>query len=167
MALMGESQPEEDVYNWIKSNVFFDRKTREESKIATLRWMYGGRQQDADNLSRVMKKEPILEKFYKNGVVKNIFGRTIVCDEEYKALSYIIQSTSNYLFFEQLYKCWELLKGKKSRILFCVHDSFVLDLCKEEVGLLEEIKAVFSCTRFGNFLTSARIGKSYGNMRKV
>ena len=47
------------------------------------------------------------------GKVYTQFGREIDADEDH-AISYIIQSTAADLVFEQMYKVWEFLNGKKS-----------------------------------------------------
>ena len=61
----------------------------------------------------------------------------------------------------------KLLEETKSEIAFCVHDSLILDMSREDKGLLEEIINTFRETDLGEFRVNASVGKSFGNMRKI
>ena len=71
------------------------------------------------------------------------------------------------MFLRQILKINELLKDKQSFIAFCVHDSFIIDLAREERNLIYEIAEKFSQTNFGDFKVNIKIGKNYGEMKEV
>jgi hypothetical protein len=62
---------------------------------------------------------------------------------------------------------WKLLKGKKSYITFCMHDSLVIDFSEEEQYLLNELKEKFENTQFGKFKVNSSAGKNYGEMKRL
>jgi uncharacterized protein (UPF0210 family) len=68
---------------------------------------------------------------------------------------------------DQVIKINKLLQGKKSKIVFLIHDSFVLDLAQEERSLISEIKEIFSQTKFGDFLVNVSAGRDFGNMKEI
>jgi hypothetical protein len=79
----------------------------------------------------------------------------------------VIQSTAADLLFEQMYDVWEYLRDKKSFIKFCNHDSIMIDLAAEDQGCVNEIKELFSNTRYGKFKINCLGGKSWGNMKQL
>ena len=48
-----------------------------------------------------------------------------------------------------------------------MHDSVILDFSKNDIGLFEEARKIFSQTRFGDYLVNASIGKNFGEMRSI
>ena len=58
-----------------------------------------------------------------------------------------------------------LLKGKKSFIKFCLHDSVVIDLAHDERAEIKEIFKIFSETKLGNFKSSVAAGKNFGTLK--
>jgi DNA polymerase I-like protein with 3'-5' exonuclease and polymerase domains len=65
-------------------------------------------------------------------------------------------------------KVFEFLKDKDSKILFCLHDSVVLDMTNEDCKkLLREIVEMFGNTQLGNYLVNVRVGKNYGEMNNA
>jgi DNA polymerase I-like protein with 3'-5' exonuclease and polymerase domains len=84
-----------------------------------------------------------------------------------KALNYLIQSTASDMFLRQAIKIDKLLEGTRSEIAFCVHDSLILDVSREDKSLLEKIINIFKETDLGEFRVNASIGKNFGNMRKI
>ena len=61
----------------------------------------------------------------------------------------------------------KMLENYKSHIAFCVHDSLVLDVSKEDKDLLQNIMETFKSTDLGEFMTNTMIGKNYGAMRSL
>ena len=64
-----------------------------------------------------------------------------------------------------MYKIKTLLREYNSKILFCIHDCFVLDFDKSEVFLLKKIKNILESTDLGKFKVNIKIGTNYGDMR--
>ena len=117
-------------------------------------------------LNDYLDRTSILEKFYKDGAIATPFGRSISVEQD-KAVNYVIQSTTSDLFLTSAIKIDKMLKNKKSKIAFCVHDSLVLDVCSKERGLIDGLIEEFSKTNFGLFKTNVSLGKDYGSMKKV
>jgi hypothetical protein len=59
------------------------------------------------------------------------------------------------------------LDGKKSFIPFLIHDSLALDLKDDEKWIIPEIAKALSDTKYGNFPVNVKIGRDYGNMKKI
>ncbi len=62
----------------------------------------------------------------------DFFDREIYCDENYKKLSYFLQSSLSTLFQLVVNKMIKQMAGLKSKILYTIHDSIMIDLCFEE-----------------------------------
>ena len=48
-----------------------------------------------------------------------------------------------------------------------MHDSIVLDVAREESNLIKKIKEVFDTTNWGAFSSTCKIGKNFGDMRRI
>jgi len=165
LGLSETPQPDVDIHDWIRREVFSNQISREESKKKIFSWLYGKKIVEAVKFEKIFSKKNICNKFYRGGKVINRYKRSIQCDSDFFALNYIVQSTANDLFFEQMYKIKTLLKEYNSKILFCIHDCFVLDFDKSEVFLLKKIKNILESTDFGKFKVNIKIGTNYGDMR--
>ena len=60
----------------------------------------------------------------------------------------------------------KMLKNTDSNIMFCMHDSFVVDLCNKDKPVLKEILKTFSDTRYGEYKVNLNIGRDFNEMRK-
>ena len=98
--------------------------------------------------------------------VKTIFEREIEADE-YHALNYIIQSTCSDLILQQAIEIEKMLKGKKTKIAFIIHDSIVLDYSEEDGAIINDIYKQFSKTPFGEFKTNVSAGKNFGDLKEI
>ena len=165
--LMGHKQPNLDIHNWIKDNIYKTKITRDRLKSKTFAWLYNP---EAENhrLESFIDRKSLVNKYYINGRVETPFDRSIEV-EEGKALNYLIQSTTADLVLRQTLKVDECLEKKKSKIAFIVHDSVVLDMAKEEVDELVKsrlILDIFKQTDFGDFKINMAVGTNYGKMSK-
>jgi hypothetical protein len=59
------------------------------------------------------------------------------------------------------------LKGKKSFVKFCNHDSLVIDLAEEDQHDINKISKLFSNTRFGKFKINHEGGKNWSEMKPL
>ena len=87
--------------------------------------------------------------------------------EERKAQNYLLQSTTSDQVLENAYKIQKMLKGKKSTIAFTLHDSIILDMSQEDVIMLRDIKSQFEKTRWGDFASTCKIGKTFANLKEL
>jgi len=138
--------------------------TREQAKKRVFAWLYNPNSEDKLT-NRYYDRGLVKDRFFSNGKVKTIFDRDIESDD-YHAFNYIIQSTTSDLFMKQMMKIHDFLKDKKSFIAFLIHDSLVIDFDKSELDHISEICQFFSQTIFGDFRSSIKIGKNYGEMKE-
>lgn len=165
LALCGLEQPQSDIHDWNIQNVFRGLGTREEAKVRFFSWLYNPNSDDY-LLNKTYDRKRVLEEYYDGKIVKNIFGREMGSDD-FHALNYLIQSTCADLVLEQAVKLDRLLKGKKSKIAFIVHDSIVVDVTKEDFNMMTTMLNCFANTRLGTFKVNVSGGKTFGEMRKI
>ena len=67
------------------------------------------------------------------------------------------------MILRQAIKVNNLLKDKKTKIAFIVHDSIVLDMVKEEEHMINDLYKAFATTEFGYFNVRAKAGKNFGD----
>ena len=165
MGLMGEQQPTNDLHSWIAKDVFSSKYSREQTKKKVFAWLYNPKASNK-RLNDRFNRALALEKYYVNGYVKTPYNRQIEVDNS-KALNYLIQSTASDLFLTSMIKIDKFLKNRKSFVSFCVHDSLVLDIAKEDKDIITELVSIFSNTKLGQFKTNISIGLDYGNMKRL
>ena len=172
LALAGAKQPLEDIHAWNLTQGMGDSvKTREDAKKAFFSWLYDEKKKN-DKLEHIYKRNYVREKYFKikkfsaGGVVTTPFGNTMNADYRH-ALSYLIQGTTAEMVLRQAIKIDEFLEKHKSFIAFTVHDSVIIDLPKEEMGLIPDLKALFCDTELGSFKVNTAFGSDFGNLREV
>ena len=163
LALSGKKQPNHDIHEYNKE-VLAGGSTRKEAKTRFFAWLYNPEAVDKA-LEKLYNKE-IYRNFYEEEHITTPFGRKIRVDER-KALNYLTQSTTSDIVLENAYKIMHFLQNKKSFVAFTMHDSVVLDFCKEEHTLVGEIKDIFETNMFGKFLSTISIGKNYGTLKEI
>ena len=164
LALAGKDQPSEDIHQW---NSGILGVSRDEAKKSVISWLYGSKISDiGKRLSEMYAREEILNKYYDTTreIVTTPFGREIPTDDHH-ALNYLVQSTTADLVFDRMIAIRDLLKGKKSFIKFCLHDSVIIDLDHEERSVIKEIFEIFSDTRLGKFKSSIAAGPNFGELK--
>lgn len=165
LALLGYDQPEEDLHEWNLKHVFTKAKDRNNAKKRIFSWLYNPNTKD-DKVSKIYDRNKLKTLYFKDNKVITPFGREIECDEAH-AVSYLIQSTAADILFEQMYEVWEYLNNKKSFIKFCNHDSIMIDLHEDQQYEFNNIKEIFSNTRFGRFRVNFFGGKNWADMKKL
>ena len=161
LALSGEEQPQEDMHTWNMKNIFSKEITRDEAKRKIFAALYNPKSKQ-----KYYKIEEVVAKHYSAETVSTPFYRTIKADRHH-ALNYLLQSTTSDLVLEQVLKVNDLLKGKRSKIVFLIHDSFVLDMAAEDRYTVPEIKKIFSENRFGKYLVGVKAGKDFDSMKEI
>ncbi len=165
LSLMGDPQPEADIHEWARENIFDSKITRAEAKKKVFAWLYNPNAKNK-KLSNFFDKHQMLKKYYIDGCVSTPYNRTIEVEPD-KALNYLIQSTASDMFLRSVLEVDKLLAGKKTKIAFLVHDSVVLDVDREDKQLLEEILSVFSDTSLGRFKANLSMGRNFGNLKEI
>jgi hypothetical protein len=168
-AILGINQPEEDLYKKMH-DLSGDTRERDEFKWSLLSSLYSQNEEKT-----ILYKVLVAKDFYKkypivDGYVENIFGKKMDTDR-YHLISRILQSTSAYIMFAQMYKIALLLCNHKSKILFSIHDSMCVKIHKDEMHLVKDIENIFSNIEIHNlnyrskFPCKVKYGKNYGDMK--
>ena len=159
--LVGQLQPDGDVHEWNAKNLFNGKYTREEAKVKFFAWLFN----PDSNLveSKKYNRETVLDKWYKNGEISNPYKRKIKVEER-KALSYLVQSTTNDRILDRAIEIDALLEGRKSYIAFFIHDEVAIDFAQEDKDLLPKIKEIFE---YGGFKSNISVGRDYYNLRNL
>ena len=165
LALLGKEQPEEDLHHWNLVNAFPRSKDREYAKRLIFAWLYNPKS-ESTRFSEIYNRDKIKNLHFKDNLVETVYNRKIDCDEDH-AVNYIVQSTAADLVFEQMYKVWKLLEGRKSFIKFCNHDSIMIDFSEDDQLITNDIKELFCNTRFGKFKVNCSAGKNWHDMQKL
>ena len=169
LALLNCVQPQEDLYEWIGKSIL-GNVSRNNAKKIVIEWLYNSSNpiyhQYAQKLDNVFKKDALKQLYWVNGYVHTPFGRKIESDEHH-AIPYLNQSTFIDLFHRQAIKVDDYLRDKKSFVAFLLHDEFVLDMTDDEKEHILEIAKILQNTQFGRFLCNIKVGRDYGNMKKL
>lgn len=164
MALSGLKQPTIDVHEWNRNK--FGYAERNEAKNNFISWLYGKKNSKEELFRNFYNTSLIKSKYWDGNKVINYYGRTIPSDE-FHSVNYIVQSTAADLSLRQSIKVNKLLKNYESKIVAIIHDSILIDMKKEEKQNIKKIIDTYSETEFGRFLCSAKIGKNFGEMKKI
>ena len=170
LGVLGKEQPLEDVHDFHRTEVFQDKLTREQSKVAFFAWLYGSSQVDAaakKTLESFYNRELLLKKYWDGTKVKTPYGKVITTTSRHHALNYLIQSTAAELTLKQALKLEEALKrwAPGSHLAFLIHDAVVLDLKKEDLHLLATLVNLMGSTNFGTFGVNIKKGTTLGNLK--
>jgi hypothetical protein len=166
LGLSGEKQPKEDLHVWNTNNIFKEQyESRDLAKKRIFSWLYNPNSQDLE-LSKVYNREKVKSMYWDGKCVKTMFEREIEADE-YHALNYIIQSTCSDLILQQAVEIEKMLKSKKTKIAFIIHDSIVLDYSSDDGAIISDIYKQFSKTPFGEFKTNVSAGKNFGDLKEI
>jgi len=159
LALSGEEQPTEDIHAWNMQHIFKEEKVhREEAKTLFFAWLYNP---DSHVINApAYDRQKILDKHYNGEYINTVFGRIIKVNG-WKALNYLIQSTTADLVLDRAVAIDKLLEDKKSFISHIVHDEIVVDFADEDRELVPEVKNMFANNKLGNFRVNLQAGKNY------
>ena len=160
LGLLNKHQPPGDVHEWNVANVFANKGIgdREAAKTFFFSWLYNP---DSTKIEESFyDRDALLEQYYEDGHIRTIFDRNIEVDE-YKAVNYIVQSTTADLVNDRAVALDEFLQDKRTFVSHIVHDEIVLDMPDEERYLIPEIKDIFSNNKLDKFVTNLKAGKDY------
>ena len=166
MALSGREQPQEDIHAWVTKNVFNGEVERSKAKVELFAWLYNP-SSSKSQFDKFFSRQ-IFRDFFapENQTLKTPFGRVLEVDER-KAQNYLLQSTTSDIVIQNAYKIMKMLKGKKSKIAFTLHDSIIIDMCKKDAIMLRQIKKQFEQTPWGPFKSTCKVGKTFGDLKDL
>ena len=166
MALSGREQPQEDIHEWVVENVFNGEIERSKAKIELFAWLYNP-SSSKSQFDKFFSRQ-IFRDFFapEDQTLKTPFGRVLAVNER-KAQNYLLQSTTSDIVIQNAYKIMKMLEGKKSKIAFTLHDSIIIDMCKKDAIMLRKIKKQFEETPWGPFISTCKIGKTFGDLKDL
>ena len=100
IALTGEEQPQIDIHEWNRENIYRNIGSREDAKKRIFAWMYNSKSEDFLS-NRAYDKETVKNKYWDGSRVETDYGRVIENVDEHHALNYIVQSTTIDMVHEQ------------------------------------------------------------------
>jgi len=161
----GNQQPQQDIHQWNLKNVWTTSDLcRKSAKERFFAWLYNPN--SVDHKLEVFYNKRAHLKHYKAGIIHTPFGRKIRVDQD-RSLNYLLQSTSSDVNLEQAVKVDSMLRGKKTFVKFLMHDSLVLDVSSQDLGLMHQLYDLFGNTRLGKFMVNVSHGRDYSNMRSL
>ena len=166
MALSGREQPQGDIHEHLQKEIFGGWGKRSEFKERLFAWLYNPNSDDTvfdDFFSRETFRDFFAAE---DELLQTPFGRRLAVEER-KAQNYLLQSTTSDQVIENAYKIQKMLKNKKSKIAFTLHDSIILDMAQEDAIMVKDIKRQFEETRWGNFVSTCKIGKTFGDLKEL
>ena len=104
--------------------------------------------------------------YWNKNEINTIFDRKIQCDRNH-ALSYLNQSVTSDLVNVMASRLNNILENKKSYVSFMIFDSVILDFHRDDESVLMSLLEEFKDTPLGRFVVNMKMGKNYGQMRKV
>ena len=166
MALSGREQPQGDIHEHLQQELSLTSIKRSEFKERLFAWLYNPNSSDT-TFDRFFSRETFRDFFAaEDELLTTPFGRRLAVEER-KAQNYLLQSTTSDQVLENAYKIQKMLKGTNSKIAFTLHDSIILDMAKKDAIMLRDIKQQFEQTRWGNFLSTCKIGKTFGDLKEL
>lgn len=170
LALLEKDLPDEDLYEVLKKEVYSDKLSRSLVKQTTTSWLYNSSNSNnieySDKLDNIFCKETLINSHWDGKYVYTPFNRKIESDK-FHAIPYLNQSTFIDLFHRQAIKVNNFLLNKKSFICFFLHDELVIDVSDDEKENIIDIIKILENTEFGKYLVNVKVGKDYGNMKKL
>ena len=166
MALSGREQPQEDIHAWVTKNVFNSKIERSKAKVELFAWLYNPSSSES-RFDEFFSRQ-IFRDFFapEDQVLRTPFGRKLIVDER-KAQNYLLQSTTSDIVLQNAYKIMKMLKDRKSKIAFTLHDSIIVDASKQDADILRDIKTQFEETPWGPFMSTCKIGKNFGTLKEL
>ena len=153
-----------DIHAYNAEHVF-NGIPREEAKVKFFSWLYDLNKTNIF-LDQEYDRQYIIEKFYDGESIETPFERKIECPRE-KVINYSLQSITNDVVLEGAVKIRKLLKDKTSNVYFLLHDSIVLDFCREDIEIIPEIISIFKNTKVGSYDLNMRSGSNFGTMKEI
>jgi len=142
------------------------------AKEITFKQLYGGIWKEYKELPFFKKvaeyTDSLWESFQHNGhIVCPISDHKFIKNDlenmnPQKLLNYLLQNleTANNVLI--LYEIFKILRGKNTKLVLYVYDSFLLDVDENEINVIEQIKQVF---RDKKLQIKTKTGKNYANIK--
>ena len=139
-----------DIYDALSEAYQMDR---EEAKILTLKQINSSALTEYENLEFFRKvtafKDKLWNEFQYGGYVEvpisnhRFYRSELENMNPGKLLNYVLQATETALNVKLMWEIFRVLRGKKTKLILVVYDSFLFDVDKEEKQTVKEILEIF------------------------
>lgn len=149
----------ESIYNFLGSRMGMPA---DKAKISSISWLYSP--YPNEKLDTEMDKRIILNKIV-NGC--GHFDYPVFVGEDsqpHKRIHTIVQTVSQFVYIEKLHRVLSMLKDKRSKFVFPLHDSMIFFIHKSELELTEEIDNLMEDEVYK---TKKYIGKNYKDIEEI
>lgn len=149
----------ESIYDFLGSRMGMPA---DKAKLSTISWLYSP--YPNEKLDRELDKNILLNKIV-NGCGN--FGYPIYVGENSapnKRIHTIVQSASQFIYIEKLHQVLSVLKDKRSKFVFPLHDCMIFFIHKSELELIEEIDSLMEDEVYK---TKKYIGKNYRDIEEI
>jgi len=160
LELSGQDQPDYDIHDWNVRNVFANSVSRDEAKVEFFGWLYNSF--DHPDLGEIYDKNKVLDEWYDGEYITTPYERKIPVDE-FRALNYLIQSTTADRVLSKAVIIDRMLEDRKSFVSHILHDEIVIDFSNEDRDIIMDIKAVFE----DGYLATLKAGKNYFELSEL
>ena len=172
LGILGKEQPSGDVHSFHQHHLMERCESRDKAKVAFFAWLYGSRtavsKDDARRFEDYYQRQELLDRFWDGRQVVTPYQKIIAAPSEHVALNYLVQSTAAELLLKQALKVNYLLRTSSSGsfLSFLIHDSIILDMKKEDMGLLGAAQHLMSSTNYGKYEINLSKGATLGTLEK-
>jgi len=160
LELAGQEQPNHDIHDWNVRNVFANTLTRDEAKVEFFGWLYNSLE-DPD-LGEIYNKAKVLDEWYDGEYIITPYQRKIAVDD-FRALNYLIQSTTADRVLSKAVIIDKMLEDRKSFVSHILHDEIVIDFSDEDRDIIMDVKAVFE----DGYLATMKAGRNYFELSEL
>ena len=160
LELAGEEQPDHDIHDWNVRNVFANALTRDEAKIEFFGWLYNSIEHP--DLGKAYNKAKVLDEWYDGEYIITPYQRKIAVDD-FRALNYLIQSTTADRVLSKAVIIDKILEDRKSFVSHILHDEIVIDFDNEDRDIIMDVKAVFE----DGYVATMKAGRNYFELSEL
>ena len=160
LGLAGQDQPDYDIHDWNVRNVFANALTRAEAKVEFFGWLYTSLEHP--ELGEIYDKAKVLDEWYNGEYITTPYQRKISVDD-FRALNYLIQSTTADRVLSKAVIIDKMLEDRKSFVSHILHDEIVVDFSDEDRDIIMDVKAVFE----DGYLATMKAGKNYFELSEL
>lgn len=125
---------DEDLYEHVGSRLSFSNP-----KLDVISYLYS--QRDEERINKVIDKPNLVNKMGTDGFCWQ--GMPVFLKSDYafnKKIHTIIQTISYFIYLKKFSKILKLLKNKKSKLIFPLHDAIIFSISFSEAELVKEIE---------------------------
>jgi hypothetical protein len=167
--ILGHALPDGDVYEFF-SMVY--KTDRQKSKEITFKQLYGGIWEEYKDIPFFQKTQAYIDNLWNtfnyNGYIRCPISNHRFLKSEMedmnpqKLLNYVLQNLETANNVNILYDIFKVLRGKNTKLVLYVYDSFLFDVDKNEKEVILQISEIFNKYKLQ---TKIKKGTNYNNIK--